>query len=219
MLARCGGVGFGRLSAELDRGGCTRRRCRDVTGLSWFGPSSLAMSAAAAQYTAWLQKAAAAAGQTAAQGYAAAAAYEAAFAMTVPPPVVAANRAQLMALIATNFFGQNTAAIAATEAQYTADVGQDAAAMYAYAADSATVRRHGLIQRTAGGLSNRQAQDAQAALGGPDRRQYHQRPHPIPGSDDADPHHCTGRRGSTLSCPPAAPPPCLLAASPPSTPA
>ncbi len=110
----------------------------DLTGLAWFGPSSMAMSGAAAPYAAWLQAAAAQAGQTAAQAYAAAAAYEAAFAMTVPPPVIAANRSLLMALIATNFFGQNTAAIAATEAQCTAMWVQDAAAMYAYAADSAT---------------------------------------------------------------------------------
>ncbi|OBB96140.1 PPE family protein [Mycobacterium sp. 852002-40037_SCH5390672] len=109
-----------------------------LTGLAWFGPSSLAMSGAAAPYVAWLQEATAQAGQTAAQAYAAAAAYEAAFMMTVAPPVIAANRAQLMALIATNFFGQNTAAIAATEAQYMQMWAQDAAAMYAYAADSAT---------------------------------------------------------------------------------
>ncbi len=56
--------------------------------------------------------------------------------MTVPPPLIAANRAQLMALIATNFLGQNTPAIAATEAQYTEMWVQDAIAMYGYAADS-----------------------------------------------------------------------------------
>nr|BBX76267.1 PPE family protein [Mycobacterium florentinum] len=110
----------------------------ELTGLAWFGPSALAMSGAAAPYVAWLQAAAAQAGITATQAYAAAAAYEAAFAMTVPPPMIAANRAQLMALIATNFFGQNTAAIAATEAEYMAMWVQDAAAMYGYAADSAT---------------------------------------------------------------------------------
>ncbi len=44
------------------------------------------------------------------------------------------NRAQLMALIATNFFGQNTPAIAATEAQYMEMWAQDATAMYGYAA-------------------------------------------------------------------------------------
>jgi PPE-repeat protein len=110
----------------------------DLTGLSWFGPSSLAMSGAAATYVGWLQAAAAQAGVTAAQAYAAAAAYEAAFAMTVPPPVIVANRALLMALIATNFFGQNGPAIAACEAQYLQMWAQDAAAMYGYAAAAET---------------------------------------------------------------------------------
>src|SRR5258708_11726461 len=58
--------------------------------------------------------------------------------MTVPPPVIAVNRAQLMMLVATNFFGQNTPAIAATEAQYAEMWAQDAAAMYGYAASSAS---------------------------------------------------------------------------------
>src|SRR5262249_58601619 len=71
------------------------------------------------------------------QARAAAAAFDQAFAMTVPPPAIAANRTQLMALIATNFFGQNTAAIAATEAQYMEMWAQDAAAMYGYASSSA----------------------------------------------------------------------------------
>lgn len=110
----------------------------EVSGLmgQWFGPSSMSMSAAAARYIGWLQASAAQAAQTAGQAYAAAAAYEAAFAMTVPPPAIAANRAQLMALIATNFFGQNTPAIAATEAQYSEYWAQDAAAMYTYAANA-----------------------------------------------------------------------------------
>ena len=110
-----------------------------LAGQTWFGPSSTRMAAAATPYVAWMQVAAAQAAQTSAQAYAAAAAYEAAFAMTVPPPVIAANRAQLMALVATNFFGQNTPAIAATEAQYGEMWVQDAAAMYTYAADSTTV--------------------------------------------------------------------------------
>jgi PPE-repeat protein len=75
--------------------------------------------------------------QTASNARAAAAAYEAAFAMTVPPVMIAANRAQLMALIATNFLGQNTAAIAATEAHYGEMWAQDAGAMYEYAGASA----------------------------------------------------------------------------------
>jgi PPE-repeat protein len=109
-----------------------------LTGQAWFGPSAMAMAAAAARFVAWLHATAATAQQTAAKAYAAAAAYEAAFAMTVPPPVIAANRALLMALIATNFFGQNTPAIAATQAHYMAMWAQDAAAMYTYAADCST---------------------------------------------------------------------------------
>ncbi|OCB62988.1 hypothetical protein A5677_11060 [Mycobacterium malmoense] len=107
-----------------------------LTGLAWSGPSSLLMTAAATPYVEWLTSVAAQAVQTAAQAYSAAAAYEAAFAMTVPPPVIAANRAQLMALIATNFLGQNAPAIAATETQYMEMWVQDATAMYGYAAAS-----------------------------------------------------------------------------------
>ncbi len=51
--------------------------------------------------------------------------------------MVAANRSQLMTLIATNLFGRNTQAIAANEAQYGQMWAQDAAAMYGYAASSA----------------------------------------------------------------------------------
>jgi PPE-repeat protein len=109
-----------------------------LTADSWLGPASVSMAAAAAPYLGWMSTTAAQAEQTATQARAAAAAYEAAFAMTVPPPVIAANRSLLMSLIATNFLGQNTAAIAATEAQYGEMWAQDAAAMYGYAASSAT---------------------------------------------------------------------------------
>ena len=108
-----------------------------LTGEEWHGPASAAMASAAAPYLAWLGTTAEQAEHTALQAEAAAAAYEAAFAATVPPPVIAANRAQLVALIATNILGQNTPAIAATEAQYSEMWAQDAAAMYGYAASSA----------------------------------------------------------------------------------
>jgi PPE-repeat protein len=108
-----------------------------LTGESWQGASSTSMAAAATPYVTWMSATAAQVEQVANQARAAAAAYEAAFAMTVPPTVVAANRAQLMALIATNFLGQNTAAIMATEAHYGEMWAQDAAAMYGYAASSA----------------------------------------------------------------------------------
>ena len=107
----------------------------DLTS-SWLGPSSASMAAAAAPYVSWISATAAQAVETAAQAKAAVAAYEAAFAMTVPPPAIAANRALLLMLVATNFFGQNTPAIMATEAQYVEMWAQDAAAMYGYAGAS-----------------------------------------------------------------------------------
>jgi PPE-repeat protein len=112
-----------------------------VSGLTagpWVGPSSSSMAAAAASYVAWLNATAAQAEETAAQAKAAAAAYQTAFTSTVPPPMVAANRSQLMTLVATNLFGRNTQAIAANEAQYGEMWAQDAAAMYGYAASSAS---------------------------------------------------------------------------------
>jgi len=95
------------------------------------------MAAAATPYIAWLNTSAAQAEQAAVQAKAAAGAYEAAFVATVPPPVIAANRALLASLVATNILGQNTPAIAATEAQYAEMWAQDAAAMYGYAGSSA----------------------------------------------------------------------------------
>jgi PPE-repeat protein len=109
----------------------------ELTSWTWSGPSSAAMTAAAGSYAEWLSATAAQAEETAAQARAAAAGYEAAFAMTVPPPEIAANRALLMTLVATNFLGINTPAIAATEAQYAEMWAQDAVAMYGYAGSSA----------------------------------------------------------------------------------
>jgi PPE-repeat protein len=113
----------------------------NLTGEAWLGGASTAMAAAAARYTAWMNTTAAQAEQTANQAMAAASAYEAAFGMTVPPPVVATNRTQLASLVATNLLGQNGPAIAATEAQYGQMWAQDAAAMYGYAAQSATATK------------------------------------------------------------------------------
>jgi len=109
----------------------------ELQGL-WAGGASFAMAGALAPYVAWASATAAQAEQTAGRARAAAAAYEAAFAATVPPGVVAANRIQLAVLVATNFFGQNAPAIAATEAQYAEMWAQDAATMYGYAASSST---------------------------------------------------------------------------------
>jgi PPE-repeat protein len=113
----------------------------NLTGEGWRGQASTAMAAAATPYTAWMNTTAAQAEQTANQAMAAASAYESAFGMTVPPPVIAANRTQLASLVATNLLGQNGPAIAATEAQYGQMWAQDAAAMYGYAAQSATATK------------------------------------------------------------------------------
>jgi PPE-repeat protein len=110
----------------------------DLTSSGWQGPSSVAAADAAAPYTAWLGSTAAQAEQTASQAQAAAGAYEAAFAASVPPPVIAANRATLALLVATNLLGQNTPAIAANEATYAEFWAQDAVAMYGYAGAATT---------------------------------------------------------------------------------
>ncbi|WP_078058871.1 PPE family protein [Mycolicibacter icosiumassiliensis] len=107
----------------------------------WWGPSASAMAAAAEPYFVWLSVTADQAEQTAAQAYAAAEAYAAAHAMTVPPAAVETNRVLLAALVKTNALGQNTPAIAATEARYGQMWAQDAVAMYGYAAASATATR------------------------------------------------------------------------------
>ncbi|MGA8545293.1 MAG: PPE domain-containing protein [Mycobacterium sp.] len=104
----------------------------------WLGAASAAMTAAAERYVAWMRSTAAQAEQTATQAKAAAAAYEVTFAAMVPPPVIAANRALLQALVSTNLFGQNTPAIAATETLYAGMWAQDATAMYGYAGASAS---------------------------------------------------------------------------------
>ncbi|HEU4360934.1 MAG TPA: PPE family protein [Mycobacterium sp.] len=126
-----------RLADELNAAavGCRSVLAGLATG-GWLGPSALAMAGATNRYVGWLHSTAGQAEQTAVQAGSAAAAYQSAFSMTVPPPLIAANRARLMALIATNFFGQNSPAIAATEADYEQMWAQDAAAMYGYAAAS-----------------------------------------------------------------------------------
>ncbi|BBZ50220.1 PPE family protein [Mycobacterium heidelbergense] len=109
-----------------------------LTGGPWMGPSSLAMAAAVAPYVAWMQGTAAQAAEAATQATAAAGAYQTALAAHVPPPIIAENRALVARLVATNLFGQNTAAIAANEAEYDGFWAQDATAMDTYFASSAS---------------------------------------------------------------------------------
>lgn len=88
-----------------------------ITRLStehWMVPASLSMAAAVQPYLVWLTCTAESSALAAAQAMASAAAFETAFALTVPPAEVVANRALLAELTATNILGQNVSAIAAT---------------------------------------------------------------------------------------------------------
>lgn len=109
-----------------------------VTGLTagWRGPSSMMMLSAAQPYVAWMNTTASLAEQAGAQAKAAIAAFETAHAATAPPAEVEANRVTLAALEATNFFGQNSTAIALTEEQYLQMWIQDALAMDTYSVAS-----------------------------------------------------------------------------------
>ncbi len=130
------------LAAELNAAALSYDKI--ITALSseeWMGPASATMAAAVQPYVTWMTTTAAQAEQAATQAQAAAAAYEAALAATVPPPLVAANRAQTMQLIQTNVLGQNTPAITQLEALYGQMWAQDASAMYSYAGQSATATK------------------------------------------------------------------------------
>jgi PPE-repeat protein len=132
-------AGWNNLAAEMSTAAAAYESLiSELAGGEWLGPASSAMAAAAEPYVAWMNTAAAAAERAATQAIASAAAYQNAYAMTVPPALIAANRAQLASLVATNVLGQNTPAILANEAQYAAMWAQDAAAMYDYAAASAS---------------------------------------------------------------------------------
>src|ERR1700722_19354667 len=134
---RAASAAWNLLAAELDSTATQYQSTIDVLDDEWLGPTSATKAAAGDPYITWMSPPGAKAEQTAAQASAAASAYEAAFAMTVPPVEVTANRAQLAMLVATNVIGQNTAAIAANEAMYGEMWAQDAAAMYGYAGTSA----------------------------------------------------------------------------------
>jgi PPE-repeat protein len=130
------------LAAELHAATASYRAVlTSLTAESWNGASATAMIAAATPFVDWMSTAAAQATQTAVQAGAAASAFEVALAAVVPPPVIAANRSIRAALLASNTFGQNTAAIAAADTQYAQMWAQDAAAMFQYQAAAAAATR------------------------------------------------------------------------------
>ncbi|MGB9221784.1 PPE family protein [Mycobacterium sp.] len=110
-----------------------------LTGGPWAGPASVSMAAAATPYVGWLSGAAAQAQLASSQAVAAATAFETALTSTVHPAAVDTNRLSLTSLIATNFLGQNTPAIAATEFDYVEMWAQDVAAMLGYHAGATSV--------------------------------------------------------------------------------
>jgi PPE-repeat protein len=112
-----------------------------VTQLSseeWLGPASASMASAVKPYVEWMTTTSLAAEQAATLAQAAAGAFETAFASVVPPPLIAANRAELAAATQANVFGQYNSLIAQLEAQYGEMWAQDSSAMYSYASQSAT---------------------------------------------------------------------------------
>ncbi|MGA7466141.1 PPE family protein [Mycobacterium sp.] len=130
------------LASELNSSAAAYRSViANLTVDGWQGPSSIMMANSVAPYVAWMHSTAAEAEQSANQARTAASAYQSAFAGMVPVPLIEANRAQLASLVASNFFGQNSPAIAATETAYEEMWAQDAQSMYGYAASSAAAAR------------------------------------------------------------------------------
>jgi PPE-repeat protein len=128
------------LSAQLGSAGAAFQSVIEaLTSSAWLGPSSMTMALSAAPYVVWMIATAEQCQAAAAQAAAAAAAFEAARAGVVPPPVIAENRAQLVALVSTNFMGFNTPAIMANEAHYQQMWGQDTATMYNFAGQTAAI--------------------------------------------------------------------------------
>ncbi|MEB3031018.1 PPE family protein [[Mycobacterium] nativiensis] len=153
------------LAAELSTSATATQSVITNLSSTWTGAGSAAATTSVAPYVAWLQQASATAAQNAALATQAAGLFEAARAGSVPPPVIAANRAMLLALISTNFFGQNTPAIAATEAQYEAMWAQDGVAMDTY--NGSAQANNNLMQPQSSPPNSAQATQPGSAEGGP----------------------------------------------------
>jgi PPE-repeat protein len=106
---------------------------------AWSGPSSAAMIQAVEPYLSWVRTTAQQCERLASSAAAAAAAFNSAVAAVVHPAYVSANRVRLAKLLATNWFGTNLGAIAATEDEYAGMWANNSAAMYRYQAASAQV--------------------------------------------------------------------------------
>lgn len=122
------------IGADIAQAAASLMNLASLIGSTWTGPSSTAALSSIADHASWLTSAAANAETTSQLASNAASLFSATQAAVIPPPVIAANRARLLSLIATNILGQNTPAIMATEAEYMGYWAQDGAALDSYAA-------------------------------------------------------------------------------------
>ncbi|MGO9926331.1 MAG: PPE family protein [Mycobacterium sp.] len=127
-----------QLSVELEDSVGSYVSVLSSLAASWRGPSSTAMAKAVEPHLAWLRTTAQQCEQVGSSVRAVIAAFELTHFTVVQPALVSANRTRLAWLLATNFFGINLPAIAETEAEYAAMWVNNSAAMYRYAASSAS---------------------------------------------------------------------------------
>jgi PPE-repeat protein len=126
-----------RLGTELDDSVRGYAPALSTLTEAWRGPSAAAMTQAVGPYVTWLRTTAQQCQQLSSSAQVAAAAFGSTLVSVVHPSVVTANRAQLVHLLATNAFGINLPAIAATEAQYQAMWANNSSAIFRYQAASA----------------------------------------------------------------------------------
>ncbi|SPM28598.1 PPE family protein [Mycobacterium terramassiliense] len=130
-----------RLGTELEESLPNYASVLSTMTETWQGPSSAATVQAVEPYLVWLGTTAQQCERVASSMQAAAAAFELACRTVVFPVQVTANRTRLAQLIATNWLGTNSVAIAETDAQYEGMWVNNAAAMYRYAATTAQATR------------------------------------------------------------------------------
>ncbi len=123
-----------RVGTELDNSVSTYTSVLSSLVDSWDGPSAAAMVQAVQPYITWLRNTAQQSQQMASSTQAAATAFDSAASAVVPLATVSANRTRLAQLLATNRFGSNLPAIAATEEQYQAMWANNSAALSRYQA-------------------------------------------------------------------------------------
>lgn len=133
------GASWQALCAELGSAAAAYSAVMAALSVDYMGPAAMSMALAAAPYVVWMLATAAQCEVAATGAFEAAAIFEAARAGVVPPPIIAANRSTLATLLATNFLGVNSPAIAANEAEYMGFWTTDATTMFAYSGNAAGV--------------------------------------------------------------------------------